>query len=242
LNGNTSSINELVNGINSGSKPSKEVVEILVAPPTVYLQSVKSKVHEDVLVAAQNCYKKETGAFTGEISPTMLKDIGINWVILGHSERRSIFKETNEEVGEKTHAALKSDVNVVFCVGEQLDERKANKTEEVVFAQLAPIKDVKKWESIVIAYEPVWAIGTGVVASPDQAQDTQHAIRKWFSDNVSKDVADRIRIIYGGSVKPDNAEELAKKPDVDGFLVGGASLVASDFLKIVSAAQAKQNK
>ena len=155
----------------------------------------------------------------------MLNDFGIKWTILGHSERRHVFGESDALVGEKVGFALKNNLSVMACIGEQLEEREANKTMEVCERQLNAMKPhIDNWDNVVIAYEPVWAIGTGKTASPDQAQDVHDAIRAWVSKNVSKDAAAKTRIMYGGSVTDKNADELIMKKDVDGFLVGGASL------------------
>jgi len=236
MNGSKQSNAILVEAINKAPLPSN--IEVLVAPPFVYLTQVQQLLSNVVHLGAQNAYFENSGAFTGDVSPPMLKDLGIHWVILGHSERRNTFGETNEVVGKKVTAALKQDLSVIFCCGELLKERQEGKTEQVVFDQLAPLKSLgDQWAKVVIAYEPVWAIGTGVVATPQQAQETQAAIRKWLNSNVSVEVAHETRIIYGGSVKPGNCEELAKQPDIDGFLVGGASLVASDFLGIISGSE-----
>lgn len=165
----------------------------------------------------------------------MLKDLGIEWVILGHSERREFFKESDEEIGAKVAHALKTGLKVMACVGEKLEEREANKTTEVVFRQLAAIaKQVEDWTNVVVAYEPVWAIGTGKVATPDQAQEVHKAIRGWLKENVNAQVAEATRIMYGGSVNGGNAATLAKEEDVDGFLVGGASL-KPEFVTICNA-------
>jgi len=214
--------------------------EILIAPTFLYIDRVKAALGSKFLVSAQNCSLTNDGAFTGEVSSKGLKDFGIDWVILGHSERRSLFGETNQVVGDKVAIALKNGLNVVACVGETLAERQSEKTNDVVAAQLAAIAAGVKasngdWNKVVIAYEPVWAIGTGVVASPQQAQDTHAFIRSWVKDNVDATVAENVRIIYGGSVKPSNAGELFQQGDIDGFLVGGASLVAEDFKNIVAA-------
>ncbi|KRT82538.1 hypothetical protein AMK59_3405, partial [Oryctes borbonicus] len=155
----------------------------------------------------------------------MLKDIGVEWVILGHSERRHIFCESDELIAEKVKHALENGLKVIACVGETLDEREAGKTEEVVFRQTQAIKDqISNWDNVVIAYEPVWAIGTGKTATPQQAQDVHQALRCWFDGKVGAEVANCIRIQYGGSVTEKNCKELASQPDIDGFLVGGASL------------------
>eukprot|EP01126_Amoeba_proteus_P043927 TRINITY_DN4852_c0_g1_i10.p1 TRINITY_DN4852_c0_g1~~TRINITY_DN4852_c0_g1_i10.p1 ORF type:complete len:199 (+),score=41.09 TRINITY_DN4852_c0_g1_i10:13-609(+) len=194
---------------------------------------MQSHNYEQAVVSTQST----GGAFTGEISPSMIKDLGVNWVILGHSERRSIFGESIELIGTKTQTSLKSGLSVIFCCGEILEEREGGKTDHVVQAQLAPLVSAPSldWTKIVIAYEPVWAIGTGRVATPQQAQETHASIRDFIAQKVSKEIADAVRIIYGGSVKPDNCVELAKQPDIDGFLVGGASLQPDSFLAIVNA-------
>jgi triosephosphate isomerase len=189
-------------------------------------------------VSAQNASATGTGAYTGEIAATQLKDFGINWVILGHSERRQLYHASDATVAKQTTIALSSGLSVIACVGETLEERKANKTWAVIEKQLNAIVSAVKadqWPSIVIAYEPVWAIGTGETATPQQAQDVHRQIRQWAASKVSKDVAAKLRIIYGGSVKGSNADELLGQSDIDGFLVGGASLQADDWQKIVTA-------
>lgn len=167
----------------------------------------------------------------------MLKDVGADWVIIGHSERRAIFGESDELVAEKVAFALAEGMKVIACIGETLQEREAGQTEAVVFRQTKAIAAVvKDWSNVVVAYEPVWAIGTGVTASPQQAQDVHAALRKWFVENVSQAVSDGIRIQYGGSVTAANCRELGSQPDIDGFLVGGASL-KPEFVQIVNAKQ-----
>jgi len=236
MNGSRQSNSVLIEAINKASIPAN--IEVLVAPPYVYLTHVQAQLSKNILLAAQNAHSEAKGAFTGEVSPNMLKDLGIDWVVLGHSERRHGFGESNEFVGKKVLSSVNLGLSVIFCCGELLKERQEGKTEHIVFEQLAPLKALgDNWSKVVIAYEPVWAIGTGVVATPQQAQDTQAAIRNWLSQNVSVKVASETRIIYGGSVKPDNCEELSKQKDIDGFLVGGASLVANDFLGIISASE-----
>lgn len=210
-------------------------VDVVVAPPAPYLMYVKDKVKAGIQVSAQNSYKVAKGAFTGEISPAMIKDLGLHWVILGHSERRHIFGETDELIAEKVVHAIETGLEVIFCCGEKLDEREAGKTKEVNFRQVQALIDKKvDWAKVVIAYEPVWAIGTGKTASPEQAQEVHDWIRQFLKEKVSADVADKTRILYGGSVTAGNAADLAKKPDIDGFLVGGASL-KPDFIKIIHA-------
>ncbi|CAK1588628.1 unnamed protein product [Parnassius mnemosyne] len=234
MNGDKNQINEIVNNLKKG--PLDENVEVIIGVPAIYLAYVKSIVPDSIAVAAQNCWKVPKGAFTGEISPAMLKDVGINWVILGHSERRSIFGEKDELVAEKVAHALESGLKVIACIGETLEEREAGKTEEVVFRQtkalLSAIGD--KWANVVLAYEPVWAIGTGKTASPQQAQEVHSSLRNWLSTNASPDVANAVRIQYGGSVTAANAKELAACSDIDGFLVGGASL-KPEFVDIINA-------
>ncbi|KAH9950706.1 Triosephosphate isomerase [Amylocystis lapponica] len=215
-------------------------VEVVVSPPALYLLPLKEILRKDVKVAAQNCYFKPSGAFTGEISPAQLVDAGIPYVILGHSERRTLFHETSELVAQKTQAALQAGLSVILCVGETLQEREANQTAQVVESQLAPVVAAlaeSDWSKIVIAYEPVWAIGTGKVATSAQAQQAHADIRGFLSQAVSATVADATRIIYGGSVTAANSKELGTQKDVDGFLVGGASL-KPEFADIINATQA----
>lgn len=235
MNGDKKSIDGIVDFLKKG--PLDPNTDVVVAPPTSHLEYARGKLPTNVQVAAQNCYKVKEGAFTGEISPAMIKDIGGTWVILGHSERRHVFGEDSQIVAEKTAHALESGVNVIPCVGEKLDEREANKTMEVINEQMQALAGkIKDWKNVVIAYEPVWAIGTGKTATPDQAQEVHDQIRKWLAKTVSADVAAKTRIIYGGSVKGSNCKELAQKADVDGFLVGGASL-KPEFVEIINARQ-----
>jgi len=205
--------------------------------PASYMDYVRSKLPAAIGVAAQNCYKAEKGAFTGETSPAMIKDIGCEWVILGHSERRNVFGESGQLVGEKVGFALQSGLKVIPCIGELLEEREAGKTTEVCFRQLKAIADnVSDWSKVVIAYEPVWAIGTGKTATPEQAQEVHASLRAWLAENVNAEVAASTRILYGGSVGAANCRELAACPDIDGSLVGGASL-KTDFIQICNATQ-----
>jgi triosephosphate isomerase len=213
-------------------------VQIVVAPPATALSNVASAVASSVVeVAAQNIYPKDEGAYTGEISAPMIKDAGCKWVIIGHSERRQYFGETDTSVREKTVAAMAARLQPIVCVGETLDERDAGRTLEVVFRQLDAFVDefVKDAGFGVIAYEPVWAIGTGKVAGPDQAQEVHAAIRQRLAEK-SLDLSRVTRILYGGSVKPDNAQGLLQCADIDGALIGGASLKADGFAAIVAAA------
>ncbi|KAI0916202.1 hypothetical protein AcW1_009961 [Taiwanofungus camphoratus] len=215
-------------------------VEVVVAPPAIYIIPLKDIIRKDVKVAAQNCYTKSTGAFTGEISPAQLIDAGIPYVILGHSERRTLFHESSSLVAQKTKAALDAGLSVILCVGETLQEREAGKTAQVVEDQLKPVVETLKeddWSKIVVAYEPVWAIGTGKVATSAQAQEAHVDIRSFLAKAVSPAVAGNTRLIYGGSVTAANCKELATQQDVDGFLVGGASL-KPEFVDIVNAKKA----
>ncbi|KIK43893.1 hypothetical protein CY34DRAFT_803323 [Suillus luteus UH-Slu-Lm8-n1] len=211
--------------------------EIVIAPPSLYLIPLKDTVRSELQVSAQNCYFKDSGAFTGEISPAQLVDAGIPYVILGHSERRTLFHETSEFVAQKTKAALNATLKVILCVGETLPERETGQTAVVVQKQLQAVVDVLQesdWGGVVIAYEPVWAIGTGKVATSAQAQEAHLDIRTFLSQAVSPAVAENTRIIYGGSVTAANCKELSTQPDVDGFLVGGASL-KPEFVNIINA-------
>lgn len=211
--------------------------EVVIAPPSLYLIPLKDTVRSELQVSAQNCYFKDSGAFTGEISPAQLVDAGIPYVILGHSERRTLFHETSEFVAQKTKAALNATLKVILCVGETLPERETGQTAVVVQKQLQAVVDVLQesdWSGVVIAYEPVWAIGTGKVATSAQAQEAHLDIRTFLSQAVSPAVAENTRIIYGGSVTAANCKELSTQPDVDGFLVGGASL-KPEFVNIINA-------
>jgi triosephosphate isomerase (TIM) len=211
--------------------------EVMIAPPFTALEVVRSVIDGSAIqLGAQNLHWEPKGAFTGEISAAMLVEAGCTHVIIGHSERRQLFGETNETVNKRLHAALAAGLTPVVCVGETLQERDADATVQVVERQvvagLAGIAPAALAKS-VIAYEPVWAIGTGKTATPAQAQDVHRTIRNQLAKVADQDTADRVRILYGGSVKPDNIDSLMAEPDVDGALVGGASLVAEQFIRIV---------
>jgi triosephosphate isomerase len=216
-------------------------VEVAVCPPFPYLLPVGEALRGSaVQLGAQNAYFAEPGAFTGEVAVDMLLDVGCKYVILGHSERRHILGETDELISRKVHAALAKGLPVILCVGETLDERNASRTEAVLDAQMSGSLagvDAAGLARVVIAYEPVWAIGTGVTASPAQAEDAHIYLRKWVATHYNSQIAENLRILYGGSVKPDNALTLLQQPNVDGALVGGASLKAEQFLPIVQAAR-----
>ncbi|CBQ73705.1 probable TPI1-triose-phosphate isomerase [Sporisorium reilianum SRZ2] len=234
MNGSLESIKSLTQTLTQAKLDSN--VEVVVAPPSLYLVAVQEHLKgSKVAVAAQNAYHKASGAYTGEVSVTMLKDAAIPWVVLGHSERRTLFHESDANVAEKTAAALEQRLSVILCIGETLEQREANETVSVVVRQLdAVAQQVTDWSSIVVAYEPVWAIGTGKVATSQQAQEVHAAIRNWAAEKLGKEAADKLRIIYGGSVAAKNCKELAQQPDIDGFLVGGASL-KPEFVDIVNA-------
>jgi len=240
-NGTTEDVKKIVNTLNEGQVPSPDVVDVVVSPPFVFLSLVKSSLRPEFQVAAQNCWVKKGGAFTGEVSGEMLANLGIPWVILGHSERRALLNESNEFVGDKVAYALSQGLKVIACVGETLEQREAGSTMDVVAAQTKAIADkVSNWADVVIAYEPVWAIGTGKVASPAQAQEVHCELRKWLQTNISAEVASTTRIIYGGSVTGASCKELGGQTDVDGFLVGGASL-KPEFIDIIKAAEVKKS-
>ena len=212
-------------------------VEIVVAPTFLSLVPVAEALKgSNIALAAQNMYWEESGAFTGEIAPPMLLDVGCEYVILGHSERRQYFGETNETVNQKAKAAHMIGLKPIVCVGEQLDQREAGTTHDVIRDQVLNGLDGLTAEEMlktVVAYEPVWAIGTGKTATPDQAQDVHAFIRSQLKEMFSADVADAVRIQYGGSMKPENVAELMAHPDVDGGLIGGASLKADSFAQVV---------
>jgi triosephosphate isomerase len=215
-------------------------VDLLVCPPSVYVAAVADAVKgKGIEVGGQNMYFEPSGAFTGEVSAAMLLDVGAKYVILGHSERRHIFNESDAEINKKTHAALAAGLAPIVCVGELLDEREAGRTAEVIKTQfegsLAGIT-AEQILGVVIAYEPVWAIGTGKVASPEQAEEVHADLRNLLAKRYNQGVADRVRILYGGSVKASNAAELLGQPNIDGALVGGASLKVEDFLGIAKGA------
>jgi triosephosphate isomerase len=227
-------LNELIAQI-----PTESDAQIIVAPTFVNLSSAVDHLEfTPINVAAQNMHQAESGAYTGEISADMLKSIGVNTVILGHSERRAIFHETDALIASKIDTALTHDMTVIFCFGEELKNRQSATHFNIVENQLRDGLfhiEAKDWEKIVLAYEPVWAIGTGETASPEQAQEMHEFIRETVRKAFGSDIAEDVSILYGGSVKPDNAKEIFSKPDVDGGLIGGAALNAKDFVAIVNA-------
>jgi len=213
--------------------------EVIVAPTFVNLQAAVNSLQSSTMqVAAQNMHFADNGAYTGEISADMLLSLGVDIVILGHSERRAYFGEDDALLAKKVKTAVEKGLKTIFCFGEELEDRKSGNHFSVVESQLKNALfdlDASAWKSIVLAYEPVWAIGTGETASPEQAQEMHAFIRKTIADAYNAAVADAVSILYGGSVKPNNAAEIFSKPDVDGGLIGGASLMASDFVAIIEA-------
>ncbi len=215
-------------------------VEIVVAPPFVALRSLEVVIDQDkpnIHLAAQNMHWEEEGAYTGEISPLMLLDVGVEYVIIGHSERRQLFGETDENVKKKVKSALDHDLIPIMCCGETLEEREGSRTEKVIGGQvraglagLSPSEIVR----VIIAYEPIWAIGTGRTATPEQANETVAFVRTTIAEMFGQDIADEVRVLYGGSVKPDNIDALMAMSDIDGALVGGACLEPASFARIVN--------
>jgi len=238
LNGNKQSIEKLLQGVLGGMRDVKKA-EVAVCAPYIYIPQVADMLkNSTVSYGSQNISEYESGAYTGEISATMLQEFGCKYAIVGHSERRSIYGETDEQVANKFVASQKAGIRPILCVGELLEEREAGETESVVARQLDAVVDkagIEAFKDAVIAYEPVWAIGTGKTASPDQAQDVHAFIRQRLAKQ-SAEIAATVQILYGGSVKPDNAESLFAQADIDGGLIGGASLDAAGFLAICCAA------
>ncbi|MBT8281834.1 MAG: triose-phosphate isomerase [Muriicola sp.] len=239
MNKNSAETAELIDDLMSSVQSSS--AEVMIAPTFVNLATAVNKLEgSSIEVVAQNMHFAESGAFTGEISGDMLRSVGIQTVILGHSERRAYFGEDDALLAKKVDAALKGGMRIIFCFGEELQDRKSGNHFKVVERQLKNglfHLDASSWNKIVLAYEPVWAIGTGETASPEQAQEMHAFIRKTIATAYDDSVSQKVTILYGGSVKPGNAKEIFSKEDVDGGLIGGASLVAADFAAIVAAAQ-----
>lgn len=235
------SISALVADFNAAPQLDTASVEVVIAPPAPYMDITRNALRPDYAVSAQNLWINSGGAFTGEMSAAMVKDVGGTWTILGHSERRHhpVLKESDETIAEKAKFAISEEgLGVIYCIGELLEERESGTTMSVCETQLAALaKADVDWSKVVIAYEPVWAIGTGKVATPEQAEEVHAAVRDWIAKNVGKDVADSTRILYGGSVNPGNCQELATQKNIDGFLVGGASLQPG-FLEIIDSYKA----
>jgi len=237
MNKNLSETKDLLEEL-SGKLP-KTDAEVIVAPTFINLaDAARILKSSDIKVAAQNMHFAKSGAYTGEISADMLLNINVHTVIIGHSERRAYFGETDELLAKKVEAALANNMRVIFCFGEELEERKSGNHFHVVESQLKKglfELPAAAWQHIVLAYEPVWAIGTGETASPEQAQEMHAFIRKTITEAYDSSIANEVSILYGGSVKPSNAREIFSKPDVDGGLIGGAALVADDFMAIIKA-------
>ena len=235
MNNNKAETDQLIAALKA--KGSFAGVEVKVAPTSIHLaQAVDALSDSAIEVIGQNMHQGTNGAFTGEISAYMLQSIGVNSVLLGHSERRAYFNETDEALEEKVATAIKYNMEVVFCFGEELEDRQNEQHFKVVEEQLNKALFTlpsSAWEKIVLAYEPVWAIGTGETASPEQAQEMHAFIRGLVAQKYQVDMAENVAILYGGSVKPANAQEIFSKPDVDGGLIGGAALSADDFFAIV---------
>ena len=233
------SINEAIELVNSLKRELVDIqeIDIIVCPVYTALSDVSDLlIDSNIFLGAQNVYWEPLGAFTGEISPSMIKDAGCKYVIIGHSERRKYFGESDDTVNKRIKAAQSVELIPIFCVGETLEEREADKTIDVVKRQLKGGLEGLESEALqklIIAYEPVWAIGTGKTAAPEQAQEVHKFIRGWLNENYSPEAAENLRILYGGSVKPANARELMQQSDIDGALVGGASLDSSSFVEIV---------
>ena len=237
MNNDQNQTQTLLNALKNHKKP--ENVRVMVAPAFTQLSQCVTLLEEDMIsVTAQNVNAAASGAYTGEVSVEMLKGVGVNTVILGHSERRSLYHENNTSLADKVNTAIEAGMEIIFCFGEQLEERKSNRHFEVVKEQLSEALfhlSAVVWSQIVLAYEPVWAIGTGETASPAQAQEMHAFIRNLIQDHYTADLAQKVAILYGGSVKRGNAQEIFSMEDVDGGLIGGASLNAEDFMAIVNA-------
>lgn len=238
LNGSLSSISELISGIRE-KLPTVKNAELAVCPSYIYLSHVQSLLQgTDIALGAQDCSDQESGAYTGEIAAAMIKEFGCKYNIIGHSERRHVYGDNDEKVATKFAHVVKNGLTPILCVGETLQEREDGHTEVVIAKQINAVLDlfgIEAFKNAVIAYEPVWAIGTGQVATPAQAQEIHEEIRLTL-DAKNKDIAANMRILYGGSMKPDNAQELLQQPDIDGGLIGGAALKAEDFIGIALAA------
>tara|TARA_B100000482_G_scaffold5301_1_gene4411 strand:- start:281 stop:1036 length:756 start_codon:yes stop_codon:yes gene_type:complete len=238
MNLDKSSSENLVKEILESTQEKKDI-QIVLSPPFVYLeQIVKDCVSRtDVLIAAQNCSAYDNGAFTGEVSTNMLKSIGVDYVIVGHSERRQFFSESNDVLMNKISLSLSNNLKVIFCCGEDINQREKDLHFEIIENQLKSTVfklSVNDFSKIVIAYEPIWAIGTGKTATSDQAQEIHGFIRSLITNNYNKDISDNTTILYGGSCKPSNAKAIFSEDDIDGGLIGGASLKSADFTSIIS--------
>ncbi|UKI48840.1 MAG: triose-phosphate isomerase [Clostridium sp.] len=218
--------------------PSIDQVETVVFAPAIILRDLVKRQGDNLRIGAQTCHYLENGAFTGEISPVMIKAVGVSYCLVGHSERREYYNETDKDIALKVAALINNGIRPILCIGETLEARESGKTEEVLRRQLhTDLENVSiaDLEEVVIAYEPIWAIGTGKTASPEIAEETCKFIRDYIAQSYNQKVADRIRILYGGSVKPSNVNNFIKEPDIDGCLVGGASLDPASFIELCNA-------
>merc|ERR1719352_1265111 len=246
-NGTPESVKQLVEELNKGKidQDIEKEVDVVCAAPFVYLSQVAKDLRPGYKVAAQNMWNQQPGAWTGETPAKMLTDMGIEWVVLGHSERRENCGETSQIVADKTKFAIAEGLSTLTCIGEKLEAREAGQTFDVLDEQMKPLAATlteEDWDKVVLAYEPVWAIGTGKVATPEQAEEVHAYLRKWMADNISPAVSEKVRIQYGGSVNDKNSAELGKQPNIDGFLVGGASLKGDAFTTIINSAQTADDK
>lgn len=237
MNMNPEQTAEFVKAVKDKLPKATEVESVIAAPAVDLPALLENAKGSELKVAAENCYFEDEGAFTGETSPKVVKEMGVDYVIIGHSERRDYFHETDEDINKKAHAIFNNGMTPIVCCGESLETREAGKAEEWVEAQVkAALKDLtaEQVSNLVIAYEPIWAIGTGKTATSDQAEEICAVVRKTVADLYDQGVADKVRIQYGGSVKPANVKELMAKPNIDGGLVGGASLVPESYLELVN--------
>ncbi|MEJ5350629.1 MAG: triose-phosphate isomerase [Melioribacteraceae bacterium] len=241
MNNDINSSVNLINEIKKGLNQKNLNVEVIICPPFTSLETANVLIKDTpIKLGAQNMYFETSGAFTGEISPLMLKSVGCEYVILGHSERRTIFHESNQLINKKIKSAVANGLKPIFCIGETLEEREKGETFNVVETQIREgLTDLTEQElkNLIIAYEPVWAIGTGRNATPEQAEEVHKFIRELIAQIYSKEFAENLIIQYGGSVKPENSKDLMSQPDIDGALVGGACLKADSFIKIIESAQ-----
>jgi triosephosphate isomerase len=240
MNNDINESRNLISKLLAGLKNLNANCEVVICPPFTSLSEASAMIKESkIKLGAQNLHQEENGAFTGEVSAKMLLGAGCEFVIIGHSERRTIFKESDELINKKIRRAIKNNLKPIFCVGELLEEREKNVTEQVIKTQV--LKGLENFsadelKSLIIAYEPVWAIGTGKTATPQQAEEVHAFIRNLVENRFSKEFAENLRILYGGSVKPDNSKELLSQKNIDGALVGGACLNADSFLSIIKSA------
>lgn len=240
MNNDLNESKDLISKLLAGLKNSNANCEVVICPPFTSLSEASAMIKGSTIkLGAQNLHQEENGAFTGEVSAKMLLSAGCEFVIIGHSERRTIFMESDELINKKIIRALKNNLKPIFCVGELLEEREKNITEQVIKSQV--LKGLENFsvgglKNLIIAYEPVWAIGTGKTATPQQAEEVHHFIRKLIENHFSEEFAENLRILYGGSVKPDNSNNLLSQKNIDGALVGGACLNADSFLNIIKSA------